>query len=85
MTDNSDFREAYRAGRAAVEKRLSWTAFLGAGFGVVIGRILWNRYSLPWFEGAPIEILIVVVLAIMGLSIERRLRPGALVHDADSD
>jgi len=82
MTDGPDFREAYRAGRAAVEeRRFSWPAFLAACIGVAIGRIIWKRYSLPWFEGAPLETLIILLLTMLGFSIEGRVKPRA--RDAD--
>ena len=74
MTAKSDFREAYRAGRAAVEKRSLWPTFLAAAVGTTIGRIIWTKFSLSWIEGALISVFLVALLSLLGSLIERRVK-----------
>ena len=74
MTEKSDFSAAYAAGREAVEGKTHYATFLAAALGAVIGRIVWRRCSLGWFEGFSVSVLAVAVLALLFSLLEDRVR-----------
>lgn len=73
MTKKSEFLDAYAAGKKSVNHK-PYSMSLGAFFGVIIGRIVERRYTLPSFEAFAISIAIVIFLAIVFGRIETRLR-----------